>query len=348
MTLQQLLNTDLGAIGRWIRLGLAWWGHELAELLPASLRRPRAGKARRLAQMAGDGSIRLWRAGVPEPVMATARASAAPVDLILPPGSVLVRDLELPRLSAADLRRLVDLNLDRYTPFTAEQVYVDTLPLERPADGLRQRIRLAVVLRDRAQALLTQADASGLKVERMGVGAGVDGRELQLDFMRAIRDQGGAPMSRRRAYLWVACGGLAAANLLTVVLRDVNDVRQLQRLVDAQQPTVALAQKLRSGVEAERAARLALLTRRSAHEPLRILDAATRALPPGQWVQRFEWNGRAVRLVGFKRPDFDLLAALHGPALTNPRSLLADMPVKTPTGQEPFDVMADAVERGPR
>ena len=87
---------------------------------------------------------------------------------------------------------------------------------------------------------------------------------------------------------------------------------------------------------------MALLTRRSAHEPLRILDAATRALPRGQWVQRFEWNGRAVRLVGFKQPGFDVLTALRGPALTTPRSLLSDIPTKTAAGEEPFDIMADA------
>ena len=91
---------------------------------------------------------------------------------------------------------------------------------------------------------------------------------------------------------------------------------------------------------------MALLTRRSAHEPLRILDAATRALPKGQWVQRSEWNGRAGRLVGFNQPGFDVLAALRGPALTTPRSLLADMPTKTAAGDEPFDVMADAVGYG--
>ena len=342
MTPQQILNADLGVIARWIRLGFAWWGRELADLVPPALRRSPRG-ARRLARMEADGAIRIWRAGAPEAAPASGRRPGGPVDLLLPPGAALVHDLDLPRLSPPDLRRLVALNVDRYTPFAAEQVYVDIQPLDRPAEGPRQRVRLGVIARERCRALLAQASAAGLKVERIGVGGGVDGLDLRFDFMRAIRDEdGGGPVDRRRAYLWAACGALAAANLGLLVARDIDDVGQLQRLVDAQQPAVGLATKLRKDVEAERAARLALLTKRSAHEPLRILDAVTRALHSGQWVQRLEWNGRAVRLVGFKQPGFDLTAALRGPALAEARSLLSDMPTKTATGQEPFDVMADA------
>ncbi|MDR3509127.1 MAG: hypothetical protein P4L64_14635 [Caulobacteraceae bacterium] len=344
MTPQQILNADLGTIGRWARQGLSWWVQELTDLIPPALRRrPRQG-TRWLAEMTTlDGPIRLWRHGaLAETLVATATPGRS-ADLLAPRDMVLVRDLEFPRLSAADLHRLVDLNIDRFTPFAADQVYFDTTVIGPVADGAKQRVRLGVITRDRAKAILARADAMGLKVERFGIGGGEDGVTQQFDFMRAVwAEAGGDPTNRRRVWLWAACAGLVAANLLVAVLRDMNDVAQLQRLIDAQQPTVTLALRLRKTVEAERARRLALLTRRSVHEPLRILDAVTRDLPNGQWALRLEWNGRAVRLVGFKQPDFDMLTALHGPALGNARSLLSDMPTKTPNGLTPFDVMADA------
>lgn len=349
MTLQDLLNADVNSILPWIRQALAWWGHELGELLPPSMRQRRRRAARWLAQMSRDGAVRLWRDGAPVGEMQAAPAGVRPCDLIAPEGAVLVHELDLPRLSGADLHRLVALNMDRYTPFTAEQVYFDTLVIDRPADSAKQRVRLGVLSRDRGRALLDQAAAAGLKVVRLGVGAGPDGRGLEFDFMRAIRmEEGGDPTNRRRTYLWAACAALVVINVAIAIGRDMNDVAQLQRLVDAQQPTVALAMRLRKTVETERARRLALLTQRSVHEPLRILDAATRDLPAGAWVQRLEWNGRAVRLVGFKPASFDVLTAVQGPALSNPRSLLSDMPTKTASGQEPFDIMADAATRRTR
>ena len=350
MTLEELLNADVAVIGRLLREGLAWWGRELAELVPPALRARPARSARWLAQMSGeDGSVRLWRGGAPVEVLDTPHdvglgATLRRADLMLPAGAVLTRDLELPRLSAGDLRRLMTLNLDRFTPFSAERAYFDTVVLERAADGATQRVRLGVIGRANGRAALERAGELGLKAERLGVASGPDGSGFQFDFMPAVRAvEGGDPTRRRLAYLWAACAVLVGLNLAAVVVRDMHDVNRLQGLVDVQQPAVTLALKLRKTVEAEQARRIDLLQRRAADEPLRIIDAATKVLPPGQWVQRLEWNGRAVRLVGFKQPGFDVLAALRAtPALRRPRSLLSEAPQRTPSGQEPFDVMADA------
>ncbi len=342
MNLQQLLNADVRTIGRWAQLGLSWWGQELLALLPARLRdRPRR-RATWTAVLSDQGGVSLWRDGAPAGPAERVGGSIRTADLVLPPHEALVRELDLPRLSDADLRRLVALNLDRFTPFAADQVYFDLAVLDRTALGVRQGVRLGVLRRDRAHALMAQASQRGVQVKRMGPGGGPDGRELQLDFARAMREQDGVVSAvPRRVYLWSACGLLAGAAVLLATLSDAQDIDRLQRLVDAQQPTVSLAEKLRRSVQAERNRRIELLTRRSAHEPLRILDAATRALPRGEWVQRMEWNGRVVRLVGFKQPGFDVPAALTGPALVNVRSLLSDMPTRTADGREPFDVMAD-------
>lgn len=343
MNLQQLLNADVRSVGRWFRLGFAWWGRELSELVPPSLRRARTRAAPWVAVLADDGTLRLWRDGQPAERRNGPRGAVRRADVVLPEGAALVRDLELPRLSAPDLRRLIEVNIDRFTPFSPDQVYFDATVLERGPDEGPQRVRLGVLERERGRRLLAYTDDLGLKVERMGPGGGPEGRVLELDFMRAVREQeGGDPTGRRRVNLWTACAALVAVNVFAAVLRDVQDLNQLQGVLDAQQPTVALALRLRRTVETERARRLALLTRRSTHEPLRILDATTRALPTGAWTQRLEWNGRALRLVGFKPAGFDAQASFHGPALVNPRSLLSDMPTRTAQGKEPFDLMLDA------
>ena len=55
-------------------------------------------------------------------------------------------------------------------------------------------------------------------------------------------------------------------------------------------------------------------------DPLHVLDAVTRVLPPSAWVQRLEWNGQTVRVVGFKNSDTDLVAAFRAsPVFINPR-----------------------------
>ena len=75
---------------------------------------------------------------------------------------------------------------------------------------------------------------------------------------------------------------------------------------------------------------------------LSAINAVTEALPDGAWVQRMEWNGQTLRLVGFKRSDIDLSAAIRGTGLfTNPRAAGPET-TPGPTAVRPFDITADA------
>jgi general secretion pathway protein L len=320
--------------------------NELAEMTPPALRRSLGGRAPWIAEAQSlSGPVRLIRRGEITETLNRENGPAETgrlVELRAPAAAVLVQELDLPPLSAADRRRLLELNMDRYTPFTAAQVYFDAVVVGTADSEGRQRIRLGVLEKSRARAVLDLAEALGLTVKRLGVAAAADGEAPPFDFMPAVRqDRGEAARLGLRGWLWAGCAALALANVLVAVISDMRDVDRLQEMVDAQRPMVERVARVRTAVEGERRRRLDLLTRRSAQEPLRILDAVSRALPPQAWVERLEWNGRNLRLVGFKPPELDLAGALHGPVLANVRSLASDMPTKTASGQASFDVLAD-------
>jgi Tfp pilus assembly protein PilN len=118
-------------------------------------------------------------------------------------------------------------------------------------------------------------------------------------------------------------------------------VDRQSQAVDGQQPVVDAVQRLRRRVETEDAARRGLLVRGRRGDPLRMLNALTQAIPAGAWVQHLEWNGQTLRIVGFKRQDIDMAAAIRGSgAFTNPRALTAE-PATGATSTRPFDITAD-------
>ncbi|WP_277792055.1 hypothetical protein [Caulobacter endophyticus] len=347
MTLQKILNADLATIARWCREGLSWWLDELADAIPARWRSASPRHAPWTARVGADGAMRLWRDGRLIPPEAWSGHTPRRADILLPAQAVLVRRIDLPPLSSRDLRRMLAENMDRLTPFPADRVYFDVLAEGESGHAGRRRLRLAVIPRAQAQAVMEQARVLGLDVERFGVEA--EGGRGDIDFMTAIRDEQGGGRDLRRSVWWSACAGLVALNVAAAVFMDVRDVRRLEAAVAADQPKVMAAARLRQAVAEGQRMRLDLLTRRSRNEPLRIIDALGKVLPDGQWVHRLEWNGRAVRIAGFKTQGFDVPAALRQtPALTNPRSLLSDMPVRTASGVEPFDVIADSTARGGR
>jgi general secretion pathway protein L len=340
MTLQDILNADVSALGEWFGQAWRWWIGELSRIAPTNRSGRRSG-GRPIAVIEREGeSVRIWRRGAFVERLERNANKPLVVDLVLPPEAVLRRQIRLPALGIADLRRLVAQELDRLTPFRAEQVYFDIELTEVSEPGAARIVRLGVIPRDAAEAALDRARRFGLIPRRMAVAQDDEG--LVFDFLGPIRDAGRGGRPRRSLlYWWTAVAALIAVNVAVLVWKDVQDVAALRAIVDLQQPTVSLAQALRTRNATESQARAALLARRAANEPLRVLDAVTRAFPPPQWVQRFEWNGHAVRIAGFRDPGFDVLAAIRrSKILGEPRQLGATAPA-LPGLKPPFDVVAD-------
>src|SRR6202012_5866854 len=99
---------------------------------------------------------------------------------------------------------------------------------------------------------------------------------------------------------------------------------------------------LQRRVEGENNRRRALLARAARDEPLRVLNAVTKALPDDAFVQRLEWNGATLHLSGEEVGDVDLTGAIRQTGVfANARN-----PGKEAVGAKPglksFEIIADA------
>jgi general secretion pathway protein L len=349
MTLQELLNSemDLASLAALARQGLAWWLDELTAMLPPAWRDRLSSRPRTWIEPKAAGGWRVWRDG--RPVEGPPGARPAPSDrrsrigLLAPPGAVLLRETPAPRMTAADVRRMLSLDIDRLSPLAADLIHYDMEILERGEGEGSQRVMLGIIPRDGAARLLDRARADGFEPVALAAAAERDDLPPRFDFLpQVLRAEGQASGDRTRLYLWIAVGVLILANLGVLVGRDIIDVSRVQAIVDGQQPVVDAVMRLRRRVQTEEARRLDMLARGRRGDPLRMLNVLTQAAPAGAWVQHLEWNGQSLRIVGFKRSDIDLAAAIRGSgAFTNPRALAAE-PVAGPTPVRPFDVTADA------
>ena len=341
----ELLDSDLAVLGprlaAAVRTGLAWWLGELRAMVPAALRQG-GGASMRLAaerQDGGgyilhdrDGRTRVHRSG----------GTPIPVALRLPPAIALLRHVPAPALAERDLRRMVALDVDRLTPFDAEEVYLDLAVRPVGEAGGGRRVLLGVMLRSVADEAAAHALAAGLRPAALSVDAG-DG--TVLDFAPAMRAAGALDRRGHAAgWWWSAVAALVALNVACWVWRDVHDLADLQASVAAQRPQVERVAALRRSVLAETARRHALATALQADAPLRALDAASRALPDGVWVQRASFTASAVRLAGRRPPGLDVVAALRRePVFRNVEGAATDAGAASgsSTDGDPFDVSAD-------
>lgn len=309
------------------------WLAELAALLPAEVRRALT-RGPALTAEARPGGFRLARRGIE--VAVTPRGQK--VTLLLPRDRLLIREVPAAALPEADLRRMLALDIDRLTPFRASEVLV-AVAFPPPAPTGKRLAYVAAVPRSVVALALGEAMAAGLKPLAIGV-EGAAAAAMEFDFMPAARAAGIAPPRRGSTWLWAAMGVLALVNLGVAIELDVAATDRLASQVEAQRVLLAPVIAARSRVQAEDKARRAQIERARA-EPLRVLDAVTRAVPDGAWIERFAWDGRSLRLSGARQDGVDVIADLRKvPGFAHVRDLATDAPLSSVAGQR-FDVAVD-------
>ena len=342
MNFKDILNTDHEAIVQWLLHAFRWWVDELIGMVPPHWRDRLLKRTSVVAEFHDSGIVYRDESSA-EPLPAKPRGS---VKVVMPAGKVLTRQIDLPILPMSDIKRMVALDLDRLTPFRADQVLFDTEVIARDEETGRQQILLGVLPRSAAAMVMERAHAND--IEPAAIGVSRFGHPSSLNFLPPLREAEGGTAARQRAtYWWAAAAILMGFNLFLLSYRDASALDQLREAVESQQAPVSVAMRLRDKVEREAARRAALLKQQRQNSPLQVLDAVTQAMPNGAWVERLEWNGRTVHIRGFRKDTPNLLAKLEAsPLLHNARSLTSD-PRAALAASGSFDLAADRrMERG--
>lgn len=333
---------------------LRWWGGQLAELLPAGWRgqRGRARVALLVEESAEGVSLQLRRHGRVQalgPIEQAARKlpgsigrGRARVVVRAQAGSVLVREVRLPAAAASAPRHALELNMDTYTPFRAEDVYFGYTPLSRRGAQGDLAVKLAVVPRNRLQRLL--APLAGLGLEPTGELEEADeaGR-VGLVFQVA----GGS----RAADRWFV-GTLAALNLALAILlvavpwqRQLAAIDTLERRVAIAREEAEAVSEIEHQLEAEHARLQFVASQASTRTSMTLLvEEISRLLPDDSWLIGLQVSEGSVRLQGFSPRASSLIAALQASALLAQARFGSPVVSDPASGAERFDIQASIVQ----
>jgi general secretion pathway protein L len=302
----------------------AWWTGELQVLMPSAWRE-RVGRgtrrllvdvdghqarislrssdgARELGVLDVDGELRAQ----PEMEAALRAAAKEPLHEIVvrvPQRQALIRTLSFPVAAEENLREVIAFEMDRHTPFKAEQVYYDYTIARRGSDKSAISVLLVVIPRSAVDPLLDTLTGADLAPTSLTIGGASQSVQAQLRTMELL------PLARRQPVRSdgrrsrQALATLALVLLLVAVALPLVDkhrrVRALQAQVQVARAEALRAEQVRKEFEQLLAASNALAVQRKAH-PLAIalLDEVTRILPDSTWLTRLELNGSKVKLQG--------------------------------------------------
>lgn len=330
---------------------LAWWGGELRACLPLRWRQRFRVSDRTLLLQRDDQQliVSLLRDGKveelgrlptepPESLPAALNALLDEDDrelrrvLLLAPQASLSRILHLPAAALDNLASVLGFELDRQTPFRADQVHYDSRVLDHPADARQVPVQLALVTRERLDQELAAID--GLASTLGGVDVvDTDNGRAGFNFLppeqRARRNHGFAWLM---AGLSVAILFLLWLGMSQMISNRAEAEQRLQAEVDARRDEARAVTRLRDELDAA-AAGANFLAVEKANQPsmLLMLDELTRQLPDDTYLERLSAANGSLTLAGQSAQAPQLVkllqnattfheVALSGPIQPDPRS----------------------------
>jgi general secretion pathway protein L len=321
----------------------AWWGGELAALVPGALRaalvrRPQLrvlefsrddirfseyrGTQRRelgrigLADLAGERKL----AAVAE--VKRLSSKAAKTAILLSAEQALYKTLTLPMMAASDLRDALAFQIDRQTPFSPDDVYFDYRVRERDDDAKRLSIELVVAPRSVVGRAVTTARELGFDPAAVGIG-GINGADLfELNLLpraMASRRRNLGPLIAAAVIVALAAGAWTVAQ--AALDRKAADADALSERVDLARQRADKLQALRNERDALIEEGQFLRQRKAqAPKPVLFVDELSRVLPDHTWLFHLQQDGTRLRLSGYTT-DASSLIGLVGdlPMFSGPR-----------------------------
>lgn len=360
----RILPTTMGLSKELILRGLRWWKAELVSMLPGVFKRTRRdGRAvllldvtpSHVAAIRCSNGKRIELARIPrptadrsresEPKDSAARGFAAlegvidpvhtPVMIRVPPNELLTRTVTLPAAASENLREVIAFEMNRYTPFTEQDVYFDYRPLPTPHGDPRLHLQLTIVRR-----VLVDPVLRALPAWNLDVGGGVvrpdlggDGMLLRLAPATAAK-KGGRVL---RKLLWATNAALAAAVLVIPFVQQEETIAALEEQVATARAEAESADALYRRFDQLRAQRSFLVDRkRNGLAVVTILAEITAALPDTTWVQQLEVKSDKVLVRGTSAKSSELIRIIEESPLFRRATFDAPVTRNPSTGDEHF------------
>jgi general secretion pathway protein L len=261
--------------------------------------------------------------------------------LLVPEQRVLRKVIALPAATEQSLDNVLRFEMDRYTPFTSEQVYFGYRIAARERE--RIQVELLVVQRDYIDPLLAGLAHANLRPSIVTLAEALGGWSgATLNLLPASSRAGQGEWGRNRRVqtavvllLLVLVIGWPLYQRQQTLTRLQGELPQLKARAEQSRAVATELQRLESS--------RAFLQEQQQQAPrlLLLLDELTALLPDHTWLARFEDNGSSFRLDGESAEVSALISLLEqSPLLENVR--FASPVTSNPhTEKDRFSLVAD-------
>lgn len=271
--------------------------------------------------------------------------------LRLPHSQCLVRVLSLPLAAEENLRRVLEFEMDRNTPYSAAEVYFGCEILDRVEASRRLFVRLVVCERATIDKALQQAAAYGL----YPVLAEVPDPETGKGSFHTVLLNGAESetSTRRRGAAPIILGALALTLLLTAILLPLWqrrwELEKVEHLTASAHAAASKAAQAKARLAAEgKTARFLANRRRTTPLTIALVDELTRLVPDDAYLDSLKLKDGKLTIRGEAKSATKLIGLLAGSKYFRNPAFSAPVQADLQNGLERFTLKADVAQAGAR
>lgn len=343
----------------------SWWGTELLACLPQRWRKFFSGSSEALLfELGGDEILvlrerdnvvsefgRIAASASAEEQAAEFRMLRGRIEnpslrsiLCVPESRALTRTLTLPAVAEDKLRQVLTFEMDRQTPFKADQVYFDSRVLARDPASRSLRVELTVLPRALLDPQLESVAGGAIEFDAVDVrGEGIEGPRRGVNLLplerRARRHDMRVPINLGLAVLVII---LLVINMSESLSNRAVAVETMQAEVEkaavAAREVLELKKTLQDSINGAN-----FLSEKKHNGPLVIalLDDLAYRLDDDTYLERFSIEGGQIQLQGQSKNAAGLISVLSSsPFMSNPK-LEGQIQPDPRTGKDRFTISAE-------
>ncbi len=353
-----------------IRPFFHWWGNQLLTLVPARVRdwliQPReqlilsmqqgyvtltlSGK-QRLQQL---GEFSLDETGTErrqELFEDNPSLNETEVVLRLSPHHVLRRVFALPAAAAENLDQVVAFEMDRLTPFTAEQVYFQARLVQKNARSDQIDVELVLVLRDKLDDILDRLSAWGLMPEVVDVqpddDEDVDPSEVRYNLLpQHMRPKRSHWVKALNIFLGVVLSLFVLLIFAMPIWFDRQWMLTLQEQVEKAERTAKEVQSLKMDVDRRMHESVFVLEKKQqAPILIDVLNELSRIIPDKTWLTSLQYKDRRIQIQGQSPSASTLIEIIEASPVFQQTRFVSPVTRDRRTKLERFQIATDVVNR---
>lgn len=338
-----------------------WWTAELRAMLPERLReRVQHAQRRVVARLEGEELELFWQEGDMlqqlevyaldqdvelqrqqiHDLLVERELDEAQRELVLPEALVLRKTLTLPMAAESNLRQALAFEMDRHTPFRAEDVHFDYRIIERDRDRGQLRLELVVAPAAPMDAQVEVVAARGLAPG--GVDVALDGMPAGLNLLPLERRH---RVSNRRTRMNALLAVVTLLVLALVMAQSLwlreSQIEALEAAIEEVRVEARRVQAIRTQIEdASDAAGFMLRQRAQTPQTVLVLAEVTSILPDDTYLDRLRvWDGN-VQMQGKSDNAQRLIEIVNSSTFLEGAGFRGSTRLDARTQKEIFDVSA--------